>query len=156
MKRTFIGLFTLLVVLVFGITYAENSNADRVKVEADSSYELKLNKEIDTVEDNSSNILSKPEYSSFEGYIESEITQEKFDEQKSIYQEDDFKNHRIRVANSYLKHFKALDEVPESVADLVDEAIEITEESFQNNKSEKEYFEEIEDIQEEIHMLIDK
>ncbi|WP_117148811.1 hypothetical protein [Paraliobacillus zengyii] len=155
MKRTFIGLFTLLVVLVFGITYAENSNADRVKVEADSSYELKLNKEIDTVEDNSSNILSKPEYSSFEGYIESEVTQENFDEQ-NIYQEDDFKSHRIRIANSYLKHFKALDEVPESVADLVDEAIEITEESFQNNNSEKEYFEEIEEIQGEIHMLIDE
>lgn len=83
--------------------------------------EIKFNKDME-------NIIEKPEYNSFEGYVSSSA--DDFNGESEMWDvyadEDDLKKHLVITSGEYLRHFTALGEIPEELQELVNDGIHLS------------------------------
>ena len=112
---------------------AKGSNKDKAAEvskkdddDAQKEKESRLSETGDKPKANTKDIIKKPEYNSFEGYVSSSA--KNFNGQSEMWDiyadEADLKEHLDRTSGLYLRHFKALGEVPDDLQGLVNEGIE--------------------------------
>lgn len=118
----------------------DNSNKDKATDEKNSSSKAinKVDKNeqkgereeshLDGTEKDTDNIIEKPEYNSFEGYVSSSTKDFNGEsEMWDIYaDEEDLKKHLVITSGKYLKHFNAIGEIPDELQELVNEGIELS------------------------------
>jgi len=106
----------------------EKDNSSNVPNKDNKKEESSLDETDKETEKNTKDIIEKPEYSSFEEYVSSSAKD--FNGESEMWDvstdEQDIKVHLVRTTGLYLKHFKALEEVPDDLQGLVNEGIEIS------------------------------